>query len=77
MNIRKGKIEDMSSVLDLIKELATFEKEPNAVVVTVADLDMPNLQHLSLCTFSFILDNNSIVRLKALRKTSFRHLKAL
>ncbi|MEY3501449.1 MAG: hypothetical protein RL308_3122, partial [Bacteroidota bacterium] len=35
MNIRKGKIEDMSSVLELIKELATFEKEPNAVVVTV------------------------------------------
>ena len=38
MNIRKGKIEDMPAVLGLIKELATFEKEPNAVVVTVADL---------------------------------------
>ena len=39
MNIRKGKIEDMPAVLGLIKELATFEKEPNAVVVTVADLE--------------------------------------
>lgn len=28
----------MPAVLDLIKELATFEKEPNAVVVTVDEL---------------------------------------
>jgi GNAT superfamily N-acetyltransferase len=28
----------MPSVLELIKELAVFEKEPNAVVVTIADL---------------------------------------
>jgi GNAT superfamily N-acetyltransferase len=39
MDIRKGRIEDMPAVLGLIKELATFEKEPNAVVVTVADLE--------------------------------------
>ena len=39
MNIRKGKKEDMPSVLNLIKELAAFEKEPEAVVVTVADLE--------------------------------------
>jgi len=32
--IRKGKIPDMPQVLNLIKELATFEKEPNAVIVT-------------------------------------------
>jgi ribosomal protein S18 acetylase RimI-like enzyme len=38
INIRKGLIEDMPAVLDLIKELAIFEKEPNAVLVTVADL---------------------------------------
>ena len=29
----------MKAVLDLIQELATFEKEPNAVVVTAADLE--------------------------------------
>lgn len=29
----------MPSVLELIKELAVFEKEPDAVVVTVADLE--------------------------------------
>lgn len=38
MLIRKGQKEDMPAVLDLIKELATFEKEPNAVVVTVDEL---------------------------------------
>lgn len=36
--IREGKKEDMPEVLNLIKELAHFEKEPEAVVVTVADL---------------------------------------
>ncbi len=39
MNIRKGTITDMQAVLDLIRELAVFEKEPDAVVVTVADLE--------------------------------------
>ena len=39
MNIRKGKITDMPAVLGLIQELAVFEKEPDAVVVTVADLE--------------------------------------
>ncbi|NQV77238.1 MAG: GNAT family N-acetyltransferase [Lutibacter sp.] len=37
--IRKGEITDMPSVLVLIKELAHFEKEPDAVIVTVADLE--------------------------------------
>jgi GNAT superfamily N-acetyltransferase len=39
MNIRKGRIEDMSAVLRLIKELAAFEKEPDAVEVTISDLE--------------------------------------
>ena len=38
MIIRKGLREDMPAVLELIKELATFEKEPDAVVVTVNEL---------------------------------------
>jgi len=38
MIIRKGKKTDMPQVLSLIKELAAFEKEPDAVVVTVDDL---------------------------------------
>ncbi|VXB41754.1 GNAT family N-acetyltransferase [Flavobacterium sp. 9AF] len=39
MIIRKGTIEDMPTVLALIKELAEFENEPNAVEVTVSDLE--------------------------------------
>ena len=38
MNIRRGKPEDMQAVLSLIQELALFEKEPDAVLVTVDDL---------------------------------------
>ena len=38
MIIRKGISQDMPAVLALIKELAVFEKEPEAVVVNVDDL---------------------------------------
>ena len=38
MIIRKASKNDMPSVLELIQELAVFEKEPDAVVVTVEDL---------------------------------------
>jgi GNAT superfamily N-acetyltransferase len=38
MNIRKGNKEDMAGVLALIQELAVFEKEPEAVLITVEDL---------------------------------------
>lgn len=38
MNIRKATKNDMPQVLELIQELALFEKEPDAVVVTVDDL---------------------------------------
>lgn len=36
--IRLGEEEDMQAVLDLITELAVFEKEPDAVEITVEDL---------------------------------------
>jgi len=39
MIIRKGTQQDMPAVLELIKELAVFENEPDAVVVTVEDLE--------------------------------------
>jgi GNAT superfamily N-acetyltransferase len=38
ITIRNAKIEDMNEVLNLIHELATFELEPEAVIVTVEDL---------------------------------------
>ena len=61
MNIRKGAIEDMSAVLELIKELATFEKEPNAVVVSVFDLERDGFGENPLF-YTFIAEqNNEIV----------------
>jgi len=36
--IRRGERKDVKSILDLITELAIFEKEPNAVELTVEDL---------------------------------------
>lgn len=39
MIIRKGEKKDMARVLELIKELAVFENEPNAVEISVADLE--------------------------------------
>lgn len=38
-NIRKAKKEDMPMVHELIKDLAIFEKEPDAVEVTISDLE--------------------------------------
>jgi GNAT superfamily N-acetyltransferase len=38
-SIREGKITDMPSVLELIKELAHFEKEADAVEISLADLE--------------------------------------
>ena len=38
MKIRKGTPNDMPAVLDLITELAVFEKEPDAVVISTEDL---------------------------------------
>ncbi|WP_027137911.1 GNAT family N-acetyltransferase [Gaetbulibacter saemankumensis] len=38
-NIRKSKKSDMPEVLQLIKELAIYEKEPGAVEITVKDLE--------------------------------------
>tara|TARA_B110001469_G_C9630271_1_gene315220 strand:+ start:1630 stop:2109 length:480 start_codon:yes stop_codon:yes gene_type:complete len=37
--IREANIEDASAVLDLITELAVFEKEPTAVEITVGDIE--------------------------------------
>jgi GNAT superfamily N-acetyltransferase len=61
MNIRKGTIEDMSAILDLIRELATFEKEPNAVVVSVSDLERDGFGESPLFHTFIAEQNNEIV----------------
>lgn len=37
--IRKGEVKDLPAVLDLVHELASFEKEPQAVTTTLADYE--------------------------------------
>ena len=58
MNIRKGVKKDMKAVLELIQELATFEKEPNAVIVTVADLERDGFGEYPLF-HTFVAEVNS------------------
>lgn len=61
MNIRKGEKKDMPAVLALIKELAVFEKEPDAVVVTVTDLERDGFQENPLfATFVAEIENKII-----------------
>ena len=38
-NIRKAKKEDAKVILELIQHLADFEKEPEAVVVTIEEIE--------------------------------------
>lgn len=58
MQIRKGQKADMAAVLLLIKELAAFEKEPEAVVITVADLERDGFGTVPLFhTFVAEIDN--------------------
>jgi len=61
MIIRKGEKADMPEVLTLITELAIFEKEPDAVVVTIADLERDGFSETPLFqTFIAEIDGNVI-----------------
>ena len=57
MKIRKGLKEDMPAVLELIQELATFENEPDAVEVTVDDLERDGFDEIPLF-YTFIAEEN-------------------
>ncbi|MEP6261526.1 MAG: GNAT family N-acetyltransferase [Gillisia sp.] len=48
--IRKFKREDLPQILELIRELAAFEKEPDAVEVTVAELEKEGMGEHPLFT---------------------------
>jgi GNAT superfamily N-acetyltransferase len=61
MYIRKGRIEDMPAVSGLIKELAAFEKEPDAVVLTVADLERDGFGEKPLFQTFVVEENDEIV----------------
>ena len=54
-HIRKAKKSDAASILFLIQELAIFEKEPRAVIVTQAQIEKTVLEtvlYLNVCSRS-------------------------
>jgi GNAT superfamily N-acetyltransferase len=61
MNIRKGEKKDMPDVLRLITELAVFEREPDAVVVTVEDLQRDGFSENPLFHTLIAEENGDIV----------------
>ena len=58
--IRKGQKEDMNSVLELIVELAVFEKLPNEVEITVDDLLKDGFSENSKFNV-FVAEENSVI----------------
>ncbi len=63
--IRKFKKEDLPQILELIKELAAFEKEPDAVEVTVLELEKEGLGSHPLFT-CFVAEVNGRIEGMAL-----------
>lgn len=61
MIIRKGKPEDMTAVLELIQELAVFEKEPDAVEITIENLTENGFGDNPLFGLFVAEKNNTIV----------------
>jgi GNAT superfamily N-acetyltransferase len=59
-HIRKAKRNDMASVLKLITELAIFEREPEAVVVTVDDLQRDGFADNPLF-HTFVAENEGVI----------------
>ena len=60
MIIRKGEKKDMARVLELIKELAEFEKEPEAVEIAVADLERDGFSENPLF-HTFVAEINGMI----------------
>lgn len=63
--IRKFKREDLPQILELIRELAAFEKEPDAVEVTVTELEREGLGENPLFT-CFVAEENGKIEGMAL-----------
>ncbi|HEY0045728.1 MAG TPA: GNAT family N-acetyltransferase [Flavobacterium sp.] len=70
MNIRKGTKEDMADVLRLIRELAVFEREPDAVVISEDDLVKDGFSENPLFR-TFIAEEN--VEIKGMALFYFRY----
>ena len=60
-NIREGKKEDLPQALDLVKELALYEKAPHEVVNTVAMMEEDGFGKHPIFGFFVAENNNRIV----------------
>jgi len=63
LNIREGKREDLSRVLELIKELATFERAPDEVTNTIAAMELDGFGKNPIYGFFVAENENGIVGL--------------
>jgi len=61
MNIRKGTIQDLPHILNLIKELAAYEKAPNEVVVTIDQMENWGFGNDKIFDFFVAEKNGSII----------------
>ncbi len=61
--IRPGTADDLPQVLDLIQELATFEREPNAVTTTVKSMQQDGFGERPVFEFFVAEDERQIVGL--------------
>ncbi|MFV0530470.1 MAG: GNAT family N-acetyltransferase [Flavobacteriales bacterium] len=61
MLVRKGKKEDLSRILELIKELAVYEHQPEAVTINEADLLKEGFGENPLFDFFVAVIDNQIV----------------
>lgn len=58
--VRKAGLEDMGSILDLVKELASYEQQPEAVTATVQDYEKNFLEGLFQALVAFDEQNRVI-----------------
>ncbi|MBK9283951.1 MAG: GNAT family N-acetyltransferase [Sphingobacteriaceae bacterium] len=63
MKIRKGNNNDLPQVLELVKELARFEKEPNEVEVTVNEMEKWGPEQENIYDFFVLETDHRIVGL--------------
>ncbi len=63
VTVRKGEIDDLPPILELIKELADYEKAPNEVSVTLAEMQHHGFGAKSIFEFYVAIEEEKIIGL--------------
>jgi len=61
LSVRKGVKKDLPQVLELIRELAMYEKAPNEVTITLAELEQDGFGAQSVFNFFIAENKNQII----------------